>query len=91
MALDTVTVFELHFDGAQFGPRELPGADSATEETVTAGPEAETEAASGRSHVLALVTLSVGFSVVATIVARRLAGDGEQIEVETVSNLAPEQ
>lgn len=74
--MEKLTLFELHFDGAQFGPRNLgdDADDGATEDV-------ESEQSGGR-RVLRLVAASILFSLIATAIARRFAGDDSEIGIE---------
>ncbi|MFB6170952.1 MAG: hypothetical protein ABEJ23_00340 [Haloarculaceae archaeon] len=84
MAFDHVTFFELHFDGAQFGPRALPG----TEDDADANADADDREAAParRGRRVALVAFSVAVSVAAAVAARRMARRGERIEIEAVGD-----
>lgn len=86
MVLDKLTLFELHFDDAQFGPaRMTTGGDDADEtaatpeledETSEDAPATETESGDGgMGRALALAGFSVLLSVAVTLLARRLSGD----------------
>lgn len=83
MAFDDVTLFELHIDGAQFGPGESPGAERTSE----GARDAEPERSGGRGRALALVALSIGVSLVVATAARRIAGDGERLEIEALGDV----
>lgn len=74
MAFDNVTLFELHLDGARFGPGEEPDADEARDQGRSGG----------RGRALALLALSIGVSLVVAAAARRVVGDGERVEIETL-------
>jgi len=90
MAFDKLTLFELHFDGAQFGPRAIGATDETDAEPtdVTETADEIDESAAGRGgarRVLALVGASVLLSVVATFVVRRLGGGDEQTTLDDVA------
>lgn len=91
MAIEKLTLFELHFDGAQFGPRRLDTDTSVGDETPveTDSPELAEETDSqeqaeetGGRRFLALATASVVLAVGATLIARRLFGEDEQTTVD---------
>ncbi|MFB6104555.1 MAG: hypothetical protein ABEJ57_05640 [Halobacteriaceae archaeon] len=73
--MEKLTLFELHFDGAQFGPTTMGGED-------TASP-AEPESEAGSSRRLGLVAASIIVAVVATAVAKRLTRDATVMEPDT--------
>lgn len=82
MGLDKLTLFELHFDGAQFGPKRLPGptatADDETDEDATASAATDTaDESDGGRRFLPLVAASTAVAVGATLLARRFLGDDE--------------
>lgn len=79
-----ITLFELHFDGASFGPvnaSDEPTTDEpAVEEDVAS--DADVSKSGGGRKILGLVVASVVVSVVVAAIARRLAGDDESGAVE---------
>lgn len=77
--MEKLTLFELHFDDAQFGPRSLND-DTDAETTMTDEP-VDAESAGG-SRILRLVAASIVFSLIATAIARRFAGDDADIDAD---------
>ncbi|WP_436923391.1 hypothetical protein [Halosimplex amylolyticum] len=97
MVFENVTLFEVHLDDAQFGPRDGRSGDDSRSESVAversdagepevgtdSGGEASADAeGSGRGRFAKLAVASVVVSVVATVVARRLAGRGDDSEFD---------
>ncbi|WP_435359857.1 hypothetical protein [Haloarchaeobius sp. DFWS5] len=83
MVFEKLTLFEIRMDGAKFGGEG--GVEIPTEADREADVEMESsESRSGASKALRLLALSVGLSLAATAVARRLASgeDDEAAEIE---------
>lgn len=86
--VEKITLFEPHFDGATFGPGtsspESTADETVVEEAIASGGDV-TGSSGGRGRkILGLVVASVVVSIVASTIARRLAGDEdfEAIEFE---------
>lgn len=87
MVFERLTLFELNFEDAQFGPKVL-GAGGDVAEAVEGTQEPEPTGGSGR--VFPFVALSLVLAVAATVAARRYFGSdeadglevGEDVEVE---------
>jgi hypothetical protein len=92
MVFENLTLFELHLEDAQFGPTSLPDLD-AVESAEESGEEPDQTAAGGsRRRGLALLLASVAVSLVATVVARRLAGaDDADEEADAEHGVAVER
>ncbi|QPV62055.1 hypothetical protein I7X12_15050 [Halosimplex litoreum] len=102
MVFENVTLFEVHLDDAQFssdaGRSDGRRADAVDDEAVVdaeAVADAEpadgraTDSPSGRGRFVKLAAASVVLSVVATVVARRVAGRGdESVEVDLETDSA---
>ncbi|MFC7140103.1 hypothetical protein ACFQMA_09685 [Halosimplex aquaticum] len=97
MVFENVTLFEVHLDDAQFGPRDARpddargGSDEAARRDADGrgaetGSGADSESTdgtgSGRGRFAKLAVASVVVSVVATVAARRLAGRGADPEFD---------
>jgi hypothetical protein len=80
-----ITVFEPHFDGAQFGPASLPGTEAGVQ---SAAPDAEMPSeseASGRSVGRPLVLIAAivaGLFLGLRAVRRRMASETEPVEID---------
>lgn len=97
-----ITLFEPHFDGAQFGPTSLPDdilpGDTATDEDESADPQSETESGTGlgRMRLLAAVGALTAGLLAGAFAVRRLRGRGTpeedtadtDIETESEEELA---
>ena len=83
--VEKLTLFELHFDGATFGPTVSPEAtsDETVAEDEIPAEEAATNSGGRGRKVIGLVVASIVVSVVVSTIARRLAGDDE-MDFETV-------
>lgn len=85
--VEKISLFELHFDGATFGPTssaESPSEGTVAEEEIPAA-EAAAKSGGGRGRkVVGLVVASIVVSVVVSAIARRLVGDDgfEAIDVD---------
>lgn len=77
MVLEHFTMFEIHLDGAQFGPRSIGGDEDGAEEAGHDQPiDAEsTETTDGRSPMLALVLIGALAAGVGLLWRRSRAGD----------------
>jgi len=85
MGIQKLTFFELHFDGATFGPVGS-SSESPTDEETLVGDETdaeregmETGSSGGILRKLALaVGVSIAVSLIATAIAKRFAGDDDE-------------
>ena len=97
MVFENVTLFEVHLDDAQFSADAGLAADADASDDdrrvddeaaprvddVAVDEGAPTEGSSGRGRFVRLAAASVVVSVVATVVARRIAGRGDDpVEVD---------
>lgn len=87
MGIQKLTFFELHFDGATFGPVGSSTESSPDEETIVedeTGAEIEEMETGAGGSVLRKLALAVGVSIavslIATAIAKRFAGDDEAFE-----------
>lgn len=78
--VDKITIFEPHFDGAQFGPSSMARPETTTSDDTTTSAES----AGGRrlAGMLALVGTVVSLVAVAAVVYRRR--DSHDIEIEEI-------
>lgn len=85
-----ITVFEPHFDGAQFGPASIgPEVDAREPDTSVANERVEDESENGstgprRTVVVLAAALSL-LAVVGALAARRMMGSPSDEESRTVS------
>jgi hypothetical protein len=83
-----ITMFELHFDGAQFGPSSLDTPETTSEvEEVEEYPDDATPETGGRSPrrlVIAAIGVSIGVSLLVRRLARRFDSDDDGITIEEV-------
>jgi len=75
--MEKLTLFELHFDGAQFGTTTMSGEESEHHDDAE-----EPVGESGSGRLLRLIAASVVLSVVATAIARRLARSDADLELD---------
>lgn len=105
MAIENLTLFELHFDRAQFGPASLGGSDGGvavedvepTDETAEMATtdrtaEVETDAPGRAAGRFVLFGVGLGLAVAAALVARRRGDDGiEVVDDESAVDPAEQQ
>jgi hypothetical protein len=80
-----ITIFEPHFEGAQFGPASLPGhepavASAAPDADVTA--ETEVGAQSVRRPLLLIGAMAAAFLLGLRAIRRRMARETDAVEIE---------
>lgn len=84
MVFENLTLFELHFEDAQFGPRTMGESEESAEIEMAAE---ETEPSGGRRRYLPLVVVAV---VVAAVAVRRYRGRGDEADIEIETTDAEE-
>lgn len=80
-----ITIFEPHFDGAQFGPASLPGDDPAVESAVPdagVNTESETSGSSVGRPLLLIGAMAAGLFLGLRVVRRRMASESDPVEIE---------
>lgn len=87
-----ITIFEPHFDGAQFGPASLPGDDAAAESPVRDAGVASDSETSGRSvgrRLFLVGALAAGLFLGLRAVRRQMGRETEPVEIEKQESDAP--
>lgn len=87
-----ITIFEPHFDGAQFGPASLESDEPAVETDVTedeTATEVETRGRSLGRSLMGIVGIGAGLMIGIRIIRRTRSKKSESVEIEETAENAP--